>query len=97
MTESSAMYNGRDFPIITVEIVVRDVIAIISYEPFWKTLKRKDVTQYRLIKDYGFSTGTLDALRKNKSITLNTLHDICEMLDCEITDVVEFVRSEEKE
>ena len=54
------MYNGRDFPIITVEIVVRDVIAIISYEPFWKTLKRKDVTQYRLIKDYGFSTGTLD-------------------------------------
>lgn len=97
MTESSAMYNGRDFPIITVEIVVRDVIAIISYEPFWKTLKRKDVTQYRLIKDYGFSTGTLDALRKNKSITLNTLHDICEMLDCEITDVVEFVRSDEKE
>lgn len=97
MTESSAMYNGRDFSIITVEIVVRDVIAIISYEPFWKTLKRKDVTQYRLIKDYGFSTGTLDALRKNKSITLNTLHDICEMLDCGIADVVEFVRSDEKE
>ena len=97
MTESSAMYNGRDFPIITVEIVVRDVIAIISYEPFWKTLKRKDVTHYRLRQDYGCSTGTLDALRKNKSITLNTLHDICEMLDCEITDVVEFVRSEEKE
>ncbi|MFR9207821.1 MAG: helix-turn-helix domain-containing protein, partial [Lachnospiraceae bacterium] len=36
------------------------------------------------------STGTLDALRKNKSITLNTLHDICMLLDCEIADVVEF-------
>lgn len=66
------------------------MIVIISYEPFWNTLERKKITQYFLIKEYGFSTGTLDALRKNKSITLNTLHDICEMLDCDITDVVEF-------
>jgi len=66
------------------------VIAIISYEPLWKTLKQKDISQYKLIKEYGFSTGTLDALRKNKSITLNTLHDICVMLNCNIADVVEF-------
>ncbi|WP_334299344.1 helix-turn-helix domain-containing protein [Extibacter sp. GGCC_0201] len=66
------------------------MIIIISYEPLWNTLKKKDISQYSLIKEYGFSTGTLDALRKNRSITLNTLHDICRMLDCEITDVVEF-------
>ena len=66
------------------------MIAIISYEPLWKTLKQKDISQYKLIKEYGFSTGTLDALRKNKSITLNTLHDICVMLNCNIADVVEF-------
>ncbi len=66
------------------------MIVIISYEPLWNTLKRKNISQYMLIKEYGFSTGTLDALRKNRSITLNTLHDICVMLDCDITDVVEF-------
>ena len=66
------------------------MIAIISYEPLWKTLKQKDISQYKLIKEYGFSTGTLDALRKNRSITLNTLHDICEILECDIADVVEF-------
>ncbi len=66
------------------------MITIISYEPLWNTLKRKNISQYMLIKEYGFSTGTLDALRKNRSITLNTLHDICVMLDCDITDVVEF-------
>lgn len=65
---------------------------IISYEPFWKTLKDKGITQYQLIKNYNFSTGTLDAMRKNRSITLNTLHDICTMLDCEINDVVIFVK-----
>ena len=66
------------------------MIVIISYEPLWNTLKRKEISQYILIKEYGFSTGTLDALRKNKSITLNTLHDICMMLNCDIADVVEF-------
>ncbi len=66
------------------------MIIIISYEPLWKTLKQKDISQYKLIKEYGFSTGTLDALRKNRSITLNTLHDICEILECDIADVVEF-------
>lgn len=66
------------------------MIVIISYEPLWETLKKKNISQYMLIKEYGFSTGTLDALRKNRSITLNTLHDICMMLDCDITDVVEF-------
>ena len=65
-----------------------DVISIISYEPLWNTLRKKHITQYQLIREYNFSTGTLDALRKNKSITLNTLHDICEMLNCEISDVV---------
>lgn len=68
------------------------MIAIISYKPLWNTLKKKNISQYALIKEYGFSTGTLDALRKDKSITLNTLYDICVMLDCEITDVVEFIK-----
>ena len=68
------------------------MISIISYERLWKTLENKKITQYQLIHEFNFSTGTLDALRKNKSITLNTLHDICMILDCEITDVVEFTK-----
>ena len=68
---------------------------MISYAPFWETLKRKQISQYQLIRDYSFSTGTLDTLRKNNSITMNTLHDICQMLQCNITDVVEFVEDKE--
>lgn len=73
-------------------MIVKDVISIISYARLWETLSKKNITQYQLIHEFNFSTGTLDALRKNKSITLNTLHDICMMLDCEITDVVEFTK-----
>ena len=68
------------------------MIRIISYAPLWDTLKKKDISQYQLIHEFNFSTGTLDALRKNKSITLNTLHDICTLLNCEITDVVRFTK-----
>ena len=68
------------------------MIIIISYAPLWKTLEKKNITQYQLIHKYNFSTGTLDALRKNKSVTLNTLHDLCSIIDCDISDVVEFIK-----
>ncbi len=63
---------------------------MITFEPFWDTLKRKGISQYDLIQNYNFSTGTLDSLRKNKSITLNTLDNICIMLDCDINDIIKF-------
>lgn len=65
---------------------------MISYAPLWTTLSQKGISQYRLIKDYNISTGTLDSLRKNKSVTLTTLHDLCMILDCNISDVVTFIR-----
>lgn len=64
---------------------------MIQFNPLWKTLKKKNVSQYKLIKDYGISTGTLDALRKNRSVTLNTINDLCNILDCDISDVIEFI------
>ena len=35
-------------------------------------------------------TGTLDALRQNRSITLNTLNDICQILQCDVNKVIKF-------
>ena len=64
---------------------------MISFEPLWKTLKEKNISQYSLNKDYGLSTGTLDALRQNRSITLNTLNDLCKILDCRVEDIIIFI------
>ena len=62
---------------------------MISFAPLWRTLKQKGVTQYQLIQEYNISTGTLDALRKNRSVTLNTIQDLCTILRCPIQDIVE--------
>ena len=64
---------------------------MIVFDPLWETLEQKHISQYALIKDYGVSTGTLDALRKNKSITRNTLSDLCTILQCEVSDVITFI------
>ena len=64
---------------------------MISFAPLWKTMEKNNITQYQLINTYGVSTGTLDALRKNKSVTLNTIQDICRILNCPISDVVEIL------
>jgi DNA-binding Xre family transcriptional regulator len=59
-----------------------------SYDPLWETLNKKGITQYQLIKEYNVSTGTLDALRKNRSITMFTLEKLCLILNCEPNDII---------
>lgn len=65
-----------------------------NYGPLWQTLEKKGITQYQLIKDYNFSTGTLDALRKNKSVTVNTLETLCLLLDCTPNDILKIEKDE---
>ena len=63
---------------------------MISYEPLWRTMKEKGVTTYTLIYKMGFSSYTILNLRRNNSITMNTLEKLCMTLDCTPNDIVEF-------
>ena len=63
---------------------------MIRYTPLWETLKRKKLSTYMLIKDHGFSKGTLDALKHDRNITMATLNDICKLLDCTPDDVIAY-------
>ena len=64
---------------------------MIIFDPLWDTMKRKKISQYALIRDYGVSTGTLDALRKNRSVTLHTVNELCRILQCDVSDVIRYV------
>ena len=63
---------------------------MITFSPLWQTLKARGITQYDLLNKYGMSRGMLDNLKHGRSITLNTLNDLCNMLDCNITDIIEY-------
>lgn len=63
---------------------------MIIYDKLWITLKQKGISQYKLIKEYGISSGQLDRLRKNANINTYTLNQLCEILQCELSDIAEF-------
>ncbi len=62
---------------------------MISYSPLWETLKKKEITQYKLLQ-MGLDKHTLQNLRENKSITISPLETICAMLECTPNDIVCF-------
>ena len=64
---------------------------MISYEPFYKTLKDKNMSTYKLINNYGISRSLLDRLKHNKPISTVTLNDLCNILHCKVEDVLVFI------
>ena len=64
---------------------------MIRFDRLWATMKKKGVSQYRLIKDYNFSTGQLDRLRKNGSVSTYTLNQLCSILNCDLSEIADYV------
>ncbi len=63
---------------------------MIVYDRLWQTLARKNISQYRLIKEYRISTGQLDRLRKGQNVSTYTLNQLCAILDCALEDIAEY-------
>ncbi len=61
---------------------------MISYEPFYRTMRERGVTTYRLITEYGISRSLIDRLKHNKPITTVTVNDLCSILDCRVEDIM---------
>ena len=64
---------------------------MISYMPFYETLLRKGITEYALIFKYGMPANTLHRMKHGKPITTTTLDTLCEILNCPVTDILEYV------
>ncbi len=63
---------------------------MIVFDKLWVTMKQKGVSQYKLLKDYHFSSGQLDRLRKNENVSSYTLNQLCRILDCRLEDIAEY-------
>lgn len=66
---------------------------MIVYNKLWQTMKQKKVSQYRLIKTYGFSRGQISRIKANKNLSTHTLDVLCQILDCSINDIMEFKKN----
>lgn len=65
---------------------------MISYNPFWETLKKSEESTYTLIHKHNISSSTIDRLRKNKGISTQTIDDLCRVLKCRVEDILVYIQ-----
>lgn len=68
----------------------------ISYKKLWVLLIHKDISKVTFRKELGISTSTMSKLNKGEEVALSVLLRICEYLNCDIGDICEAVRVDEK-
>ena len=68
---------------------------MISYKPFYETLYKKDMTEYALIFKHGIPDNTLHRMKHNEAITTKTIDTLCTILDCSVSDIIEYVKPDD--
>ncbi len=64
---------------------------MIKYDRLWITMKEKGVTQYTLIKKYNISPAQITRLKRNESVSINTINTFCKILKCKVEDIMEYI------
>ena len=67
---------------------------MISYEPFYQTLREQEISTYKLVNQYGISRSLLDRLKHNRPISTVTINDLCSILQCRVEDILQFLPDE---
>ncbi|PHI12963.1 helix-turn-helix transcriptional regulator [Fusobacterium polymorphum] len=62
----------------------------VNYKKLWKLLIDKDMNKHDLHIKSGISTSTISKMSNGKYVSLEVLERICIVLDCKISDIIEF-------
>lgn len=64
---------------------------MITYEPLRSTLKRRKMSWYEIIHHHDLSSNTCHRIRNNEGVTTSTLDKLCQILQCDICDIIAYV------
>lgn len=77
-----------------LNFVQKENNTMISYQPLFETMYRKNVSEYSLIFKYGVPANTLHRIKHGEAITTKTLNTLCEILDCSVSEILEYIPPE---
>ena len=63
---------------------------MISFEPFFDKLYLDEIPTYKLIKEHHISSSAINRLKHNKPVSTATIEKLCEVLNCDVYDIMEF-------
>ena len=66
---------------------------MISYEPLFRTMAKRGITSYRLMK-LGFPRSTYYAMKHGDNISTHTINQLCKILNCGVYDIMEYIDDE---
>lgn len=84
------LYIGEVQHILTQEIWGESMS--ISYKKLWKLIIDKDLKKSDVRKSANISASTFSKMSKNEYVALEVLVRLCDVLNCDIGDIVEVVR-----
>lgn len=67
----------------------------VNYDKLWKLMIDKKINKTQLSKKAGVTTNAMAKLGRNESVQLETLVKICNVLNCDIEDIVEIEKNKE--
>ena len=70
---------------------------MVSYKKLWKLLIDKGMNKKDLIAISGISTASMSKLVKGQNIQTDVLCKVCKALNCDFSDIMEFVKENTNE
>ena len=65
---------------------------MIIFDKLWETMKQKEISTYTLREKCGIDSKTVRRLKANENIETKTLNKLCEVLDCSLSDIAEYIK-----
>ena len=65
----------------------------VSYRKLFDLMQEKGIKKIDLRNTYKLNPKTVDSLVNNRSVTVDTIMQLCEIFDCQPGDLMEYVRS----
>ena len=66
----------------------------VSYKKLFHMMIEKEMTNAELQQKAGFSANIITRLKRNGYISLESIENICRVMDCGVDDILEFVPDE---
>ena len=68
---------------------------MIIFNKLWNLLEEKGLSTYTLREKCGIDSKTIRRLKANENIETKTLNKLCNILDCKLEDIAEFIKDNE--
>jgi len=67
---------------------------MILFDKLWQTMQERGITQYDLYTKYNMNRAQLHRLRHNQNIESNTIDHLCNILDCNVEDIMTHIKDD---